>query len=90
MKRIKRLVLSLMLAFGITAGTVVVAPIAFATPAQAYSSWTWETIRCDYVYVYRHYDFDWWEEVFQGKRDYDQYLYQYYRYNWACHNLKPY
>ncbi len=89
MQKLKRLVLSIFLALGITASTVVVAPLAFATPAQAVTTWTWSTIRCDWVYYYRHYDFDWWEETFQGKRDYDQFLSKSYRYNWNCHNLYP-
>lgn len=90
MKKISKWIATVFVALGITFGTVVVAPVAFATPAQAVNTWTFERIYCDYVYVYRHWDYDWWEEVVLGKRDYDQYLYHYYRYNYYCHNLVPY
>jgi hypothetical protein len=88
-KIIHKIALGLM-TLGITLGTVAVAPVAFATPAQAVNSWEVQKTYCDWVYVYRHWDFDWWEETFQGKRDYDQYIYSYYRYNPTCHNTYPY
>lgn len=69
-------------------GAVVAAPVAFATPAHALNTWNIERWNCDWVNVYRHYDYNWWEEL-QGYRDKDVWLYSYYKYNWACHNLVP-
>lgn len=63
---------------------------AFAAPAHAYSSWYSTTISCDWVYTYYNVDYNWWEETFQRKRDYRIYIKSEYRYNWACHNLRPY
>jgi hypothetical protein len=90
MRKIIARLASVLLAIGITFGTVAVAPVAFATPAHAVNSWYVYKTYCDWVYVYIHYDYDWWEETFQGKRDYDAYQYRYYQYNWYCHNVSPY
>lgn len=81
MNKLKQKVASVGLALGILgAGAVVAAP-----SAQAYNSWFSETIRCDYIDTYYNVDYDWWEEVFQGKRDYRTYVGTRYQYNWACH-----
>lgn len=58
-------------------GTIVAAPVAFAEPAHAYT-----TSSCYYTYIPSgggsytwtrvhscYYDYNWWEETFQGKRD---------------------
>lgn len=45
--------------------------IGGATAAQAYSTYTYATYIGNYTYrVYVQVDYDWWEETFQGKRDY--------------------
>lgn len=88
-KSFKKWVASIVVALSITMGAVVVAPVANATPAHAVTTWYVYKTYCDWVYVYQHYDYNWWEELW-GYKDYDRYLYRYYKYNWYCHNLKPY
>lgn len=86
MGKIKQKVASVALALGIG----LTGSLAFAAPANAYTAWYSETIRCDWVDTWYNVNYDWWEETFQGKRDYRQYIGTKYRYNWACHNLRPY
>jgi len=85
MKKIARWFASALAAAGIMVGTVVVAPVAFAAPAQAYTAWYSESIRCDWIDTYYNVNYDWWEETFQNKRDYRVYISSRYQYNWACH-----
>ena len=81
MGKIKQRVVSGLLALGILGG----GSLAFAAPAQAYTVSERQFVRCPHMMdVYKYYDFDWWEETFQGKRDYYQYIYSYYKYNSAC------
>lgn len=80
-KLFRTIALTIALTFGLSFG----GGAAFAAPAHAYTSWYSEVIRCDWVDTYYNVNYNWWEETFQGKRDYRMYIGTKYRYNWACH-----
>jgi len=86
MNSIKKRLAGILLVLGMIGGGSLVA----APAAQAYNSWYYEVIRCDYIYTYYTVDYNWWEETFQGKTDYTVYVGYRYQYNWACHNVRPY
>lgn len=70
MNRLKRAIASFLVAFGITVGAVVVAPVATAAPAHAYTTYNCYSY---YQYGYKYtracyYDYNWWEEL-NGHRD---------------------
>lgn len=89
MRGLKRTFASVLMAFGILVGAVVVAPVATAAPAQALTVTRYETSPyCHYVTVWNRYDYNWWEETFQRKRDYSLAMYTYYRYNLACGTVR--
>lgn len=81
MKTVYKVLATIALTLGLSFG----GSAAFAQPAHAYSSWYTETISCDWIHTYYVVDYNWWEETFQGKRDYRIYISSRYQYNWACH-----
>lgn len=77
MNRVKKAFTTIGLSVGILVGAVVAAPVATAAPAHAVT-----TTQCSTKYVYTaggsysktrittcYYDYNWWEETFQGQRD---------------------
>lgn len=83
MNKVKKLFVSLGLAFTLALTGGVVADVATShntSKAQAYSytqgpvkyQWDWYQDRYNgryYCGVWAYIDYDWWEETFQGKRD---------------------
>lgn len=62
----KKILTSIVLALSIVTGTAVA--------SQAYAAYTYPQTRCIGKDLYRYtiirVDYNWWEEVFEGKRDY--------------------
>jgi hypothetical protein len=81
----KKIIRTIGLTLALTLGFTSIGSAAFAEPAHAYSSWYTETIRCDWIDTYYVVDYNWWEETFQGKRDYRIYISSRYQYNYYCH-----